>query len=98
MRRQNDDGDSSGGDIALADLSGKAVDNVFFKARSTNASRVVNSNQEPTVRATARPASGVSPEIETSSVRLALGRPEVSPIKCDVRECVVRTSDSLENV
>ena len=49
--------------------------NVFFKARSTNASRVVNSNQEPTVRATARPASGVSPEIETSSVRLAVGRP-----------------------
>ena len=73
LRGQNDDGDSSGGDIALADLSGKAVVNVFFKARSTNASRVVNSNQEPTVRATARPASGVSPEIETSSVRLALG-------------------------
>ena len=24
--------------------------------------------------------------------------PEVSPIKCDVRECVVRTSDSLENL
>ena len=23
---------------------------------------------------------------------------EVSPIKCDVRECVVRTSDSLENL
>ena len=23
------------------------------------------------------------------------GHPEVSPIKCDVRECVVRTSDSL---
>ena len=24
--------------------------------------------------------------------------PEVSPIECDVRECVVRTSDSLENL
>ena len=27
-----------------------------------------------------------------------LQRPEVSPIKCDVRECVVRTSDSRECV
>ena len=35
------------------------------------------------------------PNLETEL--LAHSVLEVSPIKCDVRECVVRTSDSLEN-